>query len=90
MEWLIEGDPASRSGESGMDNSPRFDFHYPTHLAAVDFNAYLALECETLAGFAATLDYADDVALWQQRHERLCGLINQYSVVREGSVLLRL
>ena len=78
MEWLIEGDPASRSGESGMDNSPRFDFHYPTHLAAVDFNAYLALECETLAGFAATLGYDDDVALWQQRHERLCRLINKF------------
>jgi putative isomerase len=78
VDWLIEGDPASRSGESGMDNSPRFDFHYPTQLAAVDFNAYLALECETLAGFAATLGFAKDVALWQQRHDRLCGLINEH------------
>ena len=78
MDWLIEGDPASRSGESGMDNSPRFDFHYPTQLAAVDFNAYLALECETLANFATTLGYAKDVALWQQRHDRLCRLINRY------------
>jgi hypothetical protein len=76
--WLIEGDPASRSGESGMDNSPRFDFHYPTQLAAVDFNAYLALECETLAGFAALLGLAKDVALWEQRQTRLCRLINQY------------
>ena len=78
VDWLIEGDPASRSGESGMDNSPRFDFHYPTQLAAVDFNAYLALECETLAGFAATLGYAKDVALWRHRHDRLCHLINRY------------
>jgi putative isomerase len=78
VDWLIEGDPASRSGESGMDNSPRFDFHYPTQLAAVDFNAYLALECETLAGFAATLGYPKDVAVWQQRHAQLCCLINQY------------
>ena len=78
VDWLIEGDPASRSGESGMDNSPRFDFHYPTQLAAVDFNAYLALECETLASFAGALGYIEDVALWRQRHERLCRLINQH------------
>jgi putative isomerase len=78
VDWLIEGDPASRSGESGMDNSPRFDFHYPTQLAAVDFNAYLALECETLAEFAARLGYRKDGALWQQRHDELCRLINQY------------
>ena len=78
VDWLIEGDPASRSGESGMDNSPRFDFHYPTQLAAVDFNAYLALECETLAGFAVTLGYAEDVARWRHRHDRLCHLINRY------------
>jgi putative isomerase len=77
VEWLIEGDPASRSGESGMDNSPRFDFHYPTQLAAVDFNAYLALECEILAGFAADLGYATDATLWQRRHHRLCDLINR-------------
>ena len=78
VDWLIEGDPASRSGESGMDNSPRFDFHYPMQLAAVDFNAYLALECEILAGFATELGYASDAALWQQRHARLCSLINEY------------
>jgi hypothetical protein len=78
VEWLIEGDPVSRSGESGMDNSPRFDFHYPAHLAAPDFNAYLALECETLAGFAAMLGYAEDAALWQARHGRLCDLINRH------------
>jgi putative isomerase len=78
VEWLIEGDPASRSGESGMDNSPRFDFHYPTHLAAVDFNAYLALECETLAEFAGVLGYAEDGARWRQRRDQLCRLINQH------------
>ena len=78
VDWLIEGDPASRSGESGMDNSPRFDFHYPTQLAAVDFNSYLALECETMAGFAAVLGREGDVTPWQQRHDRLCRLINQH------------
>jgi hypothetical protein len=77
-EWLIEGDPESRSGESGMDNSPRFDFHYPAPLAAVDFNSYLALECETMARFARRLGYEEDEARWTERHARLCRLINQY------------
>jgi putative isomerase len=86
LEWFIEGDPTSRSGESGMDNSPRFDFHYPTRLAAVDLNAYLALECEVLAGFAATLGHGADAALWQARHDRLCRLINDFLWSDEGQI----
>ena len=77
VEWLIEGDITQRSGESGMDNSPRFDFHYPARLAAPDFNAFLALECEVLAEFAERLGETQDVPLWRGRHERLCRLINE-------------
>jgi len=76
-EWFMEGDPNSRSGESGMDNSPRFDFHYPTPLEATDFNAFLALECATLAGFANRLGMASDAALWSARGDRLARLINE-------------
>ncbi len=74
-EWSIEGDPRCRSGESGMDNSPRFDA--ATKLDAVDFNAFLALECETLAGFAAELGWDEDARRWMDRHQRLCGLIRE-------------
>lgn len=77
VEWLIEGEAVQRSGESGMDNSPRFDFHYPTRLEGPDFNAYLALECETLAGFAERLGETRDVAVWRQRHATLCRLMNE-------------
>lgn len=76
LEWFIEGDPTSRSGESGMDNSPRFDFHYPTALAVTDFNAYIAQECEILAGFAGKMGRAADAMLWGGRHETLCHRIN--------------
>lgn len=76
LEWFIEGDPTSRSGESGMDNSPRFDFHYPTALAVTDFNAYIAQECEILAGFAGRIGRAADAMLWGGRHESLCHRIN--------------
>lgn len=78
VEWFIEGDPTSRSGESGMDNSPRFDFHYPTRLAVVDFNSYLALECEVLSEFANALGYTQDAALWQEKRDKLCSLINRH------------
>lgn len=74
-EWFIEGDPFCRSGESGMDNSPRFD--RATRLDAVDFNAFLALECELLAGFATELGRAAEARHWAARHARLCELIRE-------------
>lgn len=76
-EWFMEGDPHGRSGESGMDNSPRFDFHYPTALDATDFNAFLTLECATLGHFANRLGMASDAALWQARSDRLARLVNE-------------
>lgn len=75
VEWAIEGDPLCRSGESGMDNSPRFDS--ATQLDAVDFNAFLAHECEVLARFAAELGRGHEAVAWQARHRTLCDLINQ-------------
>ena len=74
-EWEIEGNPLCRSGESGMDNSPRFDS--ATRLDATDFNSYLSLECETLAGFAATLKMPDRAAYWEERHNRINAQMNR-------------
>lgn len=74
LEWLIEGDPRCRSGESGMDNSPRFDD--AVQLDAPDFNAFVAHECELLAGFADELGKADEATRWRSEHSRLCELIN--------------
>jgi neutral trehalase len=73
-EWSIEGDPHCRSGESGMDNSARFDD--ATLLAAVDFNAYLALECDLLAGMVNELGRKDEAVAWRERYERLCRSIS--------------
>ena len=75
VEWYIEENENCRSGESGMDNSPRFDA--ATQLKATDFNAFLSLECEILAGFADKLGLSDDAELWKKRHERLNQLINE-------------
>ncbi len=74
VEWFIEGNPFCRSGESGMDNSPRFDS--ATELDAPDFNAYLSLECESLMQFAEKLGLPEKVSYWKAHHERLNKLIN--------------
>jgi glycogen debranching enzyme len=75
VEWYIEEHENCRSGESGMDNSPRFDS--ATQLEATDFNAFLSMECEILAEFAQELGFSDDVELWKVRHEKLNKLINK-------------
>ncbi len=73
VEWFIEGSVTCRSGESGMDNSPRFDT--ATQLDATDFNAFLSLECEILAEFAGQLGLKEDVEKWTTHHQRLNKLI---------------
>lgn len=75
VEWAVENHVNCRSGESGMDNSPRFDA--ATRLDAVDFNAFLAHECETMAGFARELGMPAAAAEWQDRHAQLCRRINK-------------
>ena len=74
LEWYIEGDPNCRSGESGMDNSPRFDL--ATRMDAVDFNSFLALECEILSGFASSLGLDEASVKWKNHHALICRLIN--------------
>jgi putative isomerase len=86
VEWQIEGNPHCRSGESGMDNSPRFDA--ATQLDAVDFNAFLANECEVLAGFARQLGRPAEAERWQDRHRKLCRLINQHLWSEEQGLYL--
>ena len=75
LEWVVEGDPQCRCGESGMDNSPRFDAS--TRLDAVDFNSFVSLECETIAKFALALGDEADAARWGARHAELNQLISK-------------
>lgn len=75
VEWFIEANPVCRSGESGMDNSPRFDS--AVQLDATDFNSYLSLECETMAAFAAQLGMSERADYWKRRHAELNERMNQ-------------
>ncbi|MDQ8206299.1 trehalase family glycosidase [Coraliomargarita sp. SDUM461003] len=73
VEWFIEDNEECRSGESGMDNSPRFDD--AVALDAVDFNAYLASEYQVIAAFATQLGLSDDADKWNARASNFCSLI---------------
>lgn len=74
-EWAVDDtNPNNRCDESGMDNSPRFDT--AILLDAVDFNSYLAHECEWMAVFADRLGRTDGAVRWRERHGRLVALIN--------------
>lgn len=74
LEWYIEELETCRSGESGMDNSPRFDG--ACQLDAVDFNAFMAQEYRVLAELAEQLGYNDQVASHRRRWQQYCDLIN--------------
>ncbi|MCI5779317.1 MAG: hypothetical protein MR051_05830 [Lentisphaeria bacterium] len=78
LEWLMGGGyPVCPCGESGMDNSPRFDERNP--LAAVDINCLVSRECEIMAEFAAELGLSrDEQRLWNDRHQNLNRLIETY------------
>ena len=76
LEWMIEQHENCRSGESGMDNSPRFDVSL--NLDAVDFSAFMARECEIMAEFARLLKRNDEEEQWRSTHGKLCGLMNTF------------
>ena len=76
LEWFIEESENCRSGESGMDNSPRFDG--ARQLDAVDFNAFMAQEYRVLADLAQQLGHRDDAASHRRRWRQYCDLINRF------------
>ena len=57
LEWAIEANAKSRSGESGMDNCSRFDG--AVILDAPDFSSYQAHDMACLAQIAEALDLPD-------------------------------
>lgn len=72
--WLQTDDPLCRSGESGMDNSPRFDL--PTG-ADVDLSVYLAHDYQQLAWIADHLGEADAAQVARGRAATLTAAVHQ-------------
>jgi len=71
--WAVRVDNdairGARGGESGMDNSPRFD--NIDALTAVDLSSYMANEYGCLAAMARRLGREEEAREWQERRERI-------------------
>ncbi len=65
LEWFIEGNPLCRSGESGLDNSPRFDD--AVLLDAVDFSTFQARDMQYVAQICHELNLVEREKVWEQR-----------------------
>lgn len=75
LEWEISGEPRCRSGESGLDNSPRFDA--AATVDAVDFSVFQAHDMNCLAQIAEVIDRPDDAARWRDRSQRMAARIHE-------------
>ncbi|MDH7571902.1 MAG: trehalase family glycosidase, partial [Armatimonadota bacterium] len=73
-EWQIEGSPLCRSGESGMDNSPRFDS--AVLMDAVDFASYLCHDWNCAAELAACLGQTATSEACRRRADRVAAAVN--------------
>lgn len=65
LEWFIEGDPRCRSGESGLDNSPRFD--RALLLDSVDFSTFQALDMHYTSQICKELGQEEKARQWSAR-----------------------
>lgn len=76
LEWMSEpGYENCRCGESGMDNSPRFDGD--ENVDAVDFSVFLARDCRYLARIFEELGNEGNYEKWQGRYEITKKMINE-------------
>ncbi|HNR36835.1 MAG TPA: trehalase family glycosidase, partial [Candidatus Hydrogenedentes bacterium] len=72
----VDADPVrgARGGESGMDNSPRFD--RIAGMTAVDLSCYMASEYRCMGKLAQCLGRTEDVAEWRRRHIEIARRVN--------------
>ncbi len=73
--WYIDpSDPNCRCGESGMDNSPRFDDVVP--MDCIDFSCFLAHEYTCMSRIAAVLGLEDEATAFSARFDAVAAQIN--------------
>ncbi|MGC9453930.1 MAG: amylo-alpha-1,6-glucosidase [Phycisphaerae bacterium] len=74
LEWQIDSSPFCRSGESGLDNSPRFD--EAVDLEAVDFSVFMAREMLFISRICGELGLEDKSAEWLRRSRRISAAVH--------------
>lgn len=83
LEWFTEPDyTICKCGESGLDNSPRFDFD--EKMDCMDFTTYLALDSEYLSKIYDILGDKEKSEKWLKVHQNTSNLINKYFWNEEG------
>jgi glycogen debranching enzyme len=75
LEWKIEMDTNCRSGESGADNSPRFDSG--EQLDVVDFSVFAANDMFYTALIAEELGEPERAETWRSRSQCMSSAIHQ-------------
>lgn len=75
LAWKTENIARCRCGESGQDNSPRFDFDEPA-IDAIDFSCYLSHDARCLARIWNLLGRDDEAAAAQALGDRMAERIN--------------
>jgi len=74
LEWLIERDKNCRCGESGWDNSPRFDFSEP--IDAIDFSTFLCQDAMYLAKIYKELGNVEKETQFNELYQKTKDAIN--------------
>ena len=74
LEWQIDNISVCRSGESGMDNSPRFDNDYL--LDAVDFNCFYVMDSRSLSELYKAVGDESKSKFWRNLSESMAKKIN--------------
>lgn len=75
LEWEVDPTSADcRCGESGMDNTPRFD--HATMADCIDFSSFMANEMRCMKRLAEILKKDEDVQKWGSLYNKTKGLIN--------------
>ena len=85
LEWLTEPDyGVCKCGESGQDNSPRFDFD--ENVDALDFSCFLAHDAEYLSYIYAALDNREKCDKWKKISEAVKTKIDELLYDEEDGV----
>ncbi len=79
LEWMIDENSASKCGECGMDNSPRFDSVKPAeNVAVIDLNCFAINEIRCLSKISRILKINGDASVWDKMAEEKTLLVNRH------------
>ena len=85
LEWYTEPNYTEcKCGESGLDNSPRFD--YDIELDAIDFSVYLCNDAKYLSMLFEELGEQENAQYFNSVHETVKGKINTLLWCEEDSL----